>query len=112
MAKRSWIILVLLVFLLSGCASAQATPSLRSLEGPSAATPAMAAPAPQSLTDKGSGGATNSSLSPATTTSADAQRLVIMNASLSIVVPDPAATMDFINPRQEYAGVCGFIQPL
>ncbi len=97
MIKRSWIILVILVFCLSACSQASAT---HSVEGLPAATPAFGAPLPQSLADKsttGSGGSgNNSTTSPELSTSADAQRLVITNASLSIVVPDPATTLDFI----------------
>ncbi len=103
MVKRSWMILVLLVFLLSACTSAQspvpqAVKSLPEISaGLPAATPELGAFPLQPPTDQtiaGSGG--YSAASPDANTAADAQRLVVTTASLSIIVPDPAATLDFI----------------
>jgi hypothetical protein len=100
MVKRSWIFLVILIFLLSAC-TAQATPS--SSGGFPAATPARGASAPQTSSDKSLTGnyATTSSEA---NSNADAQRLVIMNANLSIVVPAPAATLDFITTLAKNMG--------
>ena len=97
MVKRSWIFLVLLVFLLSGCASAQAIPSSRTSENLPVASPASVDSAPQTLVDKNASGGTDTTINPALSNSTDTQRMVIMNASLSIVVADPAVTMDFIS---------------
>jgi len=104
MVKRSWIILVILVFLLSACSPAVTRSP--SFEGLPAATSAAAAPAPQSLADKSAAG-NSPSTGPAVSTSADAQRLVVTNASLSIVVPDPGTTMDFIATLAKNMG--GFV---
>jgi hypothetical protein len=91
MVKRSWIILVILIFLLSACApAATRAPSLEVATAPAFAAPGAPAPA-----DKSAAG-NYSQTSSGASTSADAQRLVITNASLSIVVPDPGSTMDFI----------------
>ena len=89
MAKLRWVGLLILCLVLAACASTGSTPQR---VVPTRA--AMESATGYSAVDKSSGGTTNVSDSNNTTT--DVQRLVIMNANLSIVVDDPAKTMEFI----------------
>ena len=98
-------LLVVTALILAGCAAkspsqptdingvVQQVEQTGVVEAP-AATAAPAAPAPESLASQGTGG--GPVLQAAPSTDAAGQRMVITNASLSIVVKDPAAAMDAI----------------
>jgi hypothetical protein len=95
MVKRSSIFLFVLVLLLSACSpSASKSPIVQEVVQ---STVAVSGFAP--LTDSSGVGGGNNASAPSesnTTSTSDSQRIVITNASLSIVVDDPAKTMDFI----------------
>jgi flagellar basal body-associated protein FliL len=101
MIKRIAVILmVLAVFLMAGC-SAAATPSYQA-----APTYQAAKSAPESA----AGGAqsdSNTNPNLVANQAADARRIVIMNASLSIVVKDPGAAMEAIDAMAKSMG--GFV---
>ncbi len=98
MVKRSLVALVVLVLLLSGCAARANTPSLstgndatenQKISGISPNTvPGSPLPSAADSRQYNTGSETSAG--------AGAQRLVIMNATLSIVVVDPGKTLDFV----------------
>lgn len=105
MVKRIWICLVLSIFLLTACAQAAATPATDSYaqrnlaQGAPAAAPSLgekSSGANAPAADQGSGGQ-----------AAEIKRLVIKNADLSIVVPDPAASLDYITKLAD--GMGGYV---
>ena len=106
------ILFLVALFLVAGCASTAKAPSVQS-------APAIEGGAPQAIYDKSqalpetnlstgetnidsSGGAPKSSGMPSST-----ERIVINNGSLSIVVDDPAKSMDFIVKMAQEKG--GFV---
>jgi hypothetical protein len=109
---RLLICVVLIAALLSACA--QAAPQLsKSMEGApesaardyGGAAPAMeapAAPAAQAPAQNAAGGANQPQLNPEAV--AQAPRIVIKNGNLTVVVPDPAATMKKITAMAEEMG--------
>lgn len=99
MAKRSLVVIIVLAFILAGCASAkQADPmtELNRVEAP-AAEP-QAAEMDKSMEESG-----RSPVSQA----AEVERIVIRNANLSIVVEDPARVMEDILRMADQMG--GFV---
>lgn len=99
MKKKIVLIMVAAMLLLSACASARSTPQTTSKSdgGMTSGAPMMEAPAmaaPEAA--RGSDLASNAGISN-TTNAASTERLVIKNANLSIVVVDPAKSMDAIS---------------
>ena len=98
MIRRSWIALVLLSVLLTACATAAATPTALQSGKSSGGEQAPAAPA---LPANGPAGAPAPSADQFGSNStggnaAAVQRLVIKTANLTLLVPDPVASMDAI----------------
>ncbi len=90
----AYVSLVLLVALLAGCAAARSvSPELQTLRQ---AVPAEAPSAP-ALSDSASGFATGAKGSGESGAATTVDRLVIRNASLSVVVHDPAAQVEKIS---------------
>jgi TolA-binding protein len=102
MSKRSWLSLIVLIFLLSACSAAATPMPGRAISGDNgkssnetslAAMPAPAAiqaPVAQSAGNAYATGGDTTDQTQTTTT----DRIVIRNASLTIVVPDPVKTLD------------------
>ncbi len=97
---------LLAVLVLTACSSAKNT-QVESRDFVNQATAAMA-PMPEVLSDKAMGGAYSESTSNVSGQSsvpdAEAVRLVIRNADLSIVVDDPSNAMGYINQMAERMG--------
>jgi hypothetical protein len=88
MVKLRWLSLIVLCLMLVGCAAKNANPQLSVVMPTQVVSSESFAPLDKS--------AAGSSTSNSTGSSTDTQRLVITNASLSIIVDDPAKTVDFI----------------
>lgn len=113
MGKRLALIVVLLMLILSGCSSAQATKTARNLTqsdsyGPAggAAAPAVAPAEPQSVGNT-AGEIAQAKPAAQPTASANGKRLVVRNAELNIVVEDPGKAMSVISQMAESMG--GFV---
>jgi len=107
--KRSLVILMLVTLLLTGCASSAATPGINrsSKAVPEMSAPAAPAPA-QPLGEGFSQPGAQSDLAPLPQDQAAAvERVVLMNADLSIVVVDPASAMNTITKMANDMG--GFV---
>ena len=103
MHKKVLIFLTLTTILMTACASA-ASPSLTASEG----SYDMAAPMEAPAADKGwDSSIAYSAQNAYSTTSPDANRIVIKNADLSIIVNDPAASLERISNLAEEMG--GFV---
>jgi hypothetical protein len=93
MVKRTWLGLVIIIFLLSACSattSSNSAPDEPQVYATAANTELYAG------TSKGDYESYDTSSSPVGDSSSTIVRMVITNASLSIIVVDPAATMNFI----------------
>jgi hypothetical protein len=97
MKKRSLITLMVITLLLTACASAAATPSIapgmdKSIQQPAMAAPAAPAPQGEGFSQSSQGGVPSIAQDQA----AVEQRIVLMNADLSIVVVNPGSAMNTI----------------
>ncbi len=99
MSKKIIIILALSALLLASCSAAKATPSYASEEG--------APPAAREVAVGGDTGGYTYDGSAYVAPLPDVERIVIKNASLSIVVNDPSISMDTISKMAEEMG--GFV---
>jgi hypothetical protein len=110
MIKRSLITLMVITLLLTGCASAAATPSIApGMDKSVQQEPAIAAPAAPAPAGEGFGGQPLQSNLPSLPQdqAAAQQRIVLMNADLSIVVVDPGSAMNTITKMANDMG--GFV---
>lgn len=111
MFKRNLIAIVLAALLLSGCASAAPTKSLEMRDmSNSAAAPQLSVESDAGGGQKASEGYTTSELPSELSSGGDQstiERIVIKNASLEIVVADPAKAMSSISQMAESMG--GFV---
>lgn len=103
MHKQALIYLTLMAFLLASCASAASSPE-------TAADMYYDMEAPQEAPSAGMAGESDAGYNPANAfanASPDSERIVIKNADLSIIVDDPAASLDKISRMAE--GMGGFV---
>jgi hypothetical protein len=104
MYKRSLVIMVIITFLLTACASAAATPSAPGIDRSNQEKQSVAA-APPAPPSEGSAQSGLPALPDSQT--AAGQRIVLMNADLSIVVVDPGSAMNTITKMANEMG--GFV---
>jgi hypothetical protein len=104
MYKRSLIIMVIITLLLTACASAAATPSAPGIDRSNQEKQSVAA-APPAPPSEGSAQSGLPALPDSQT--AAGQRIVLMNADLSIVVVDPGSAMNTITKMANEMG--GFV---
>jgi hypothetical protein len=92
--KKTQIALVITMFLLASCASLMPASSSRSSEGVSedmAVMPQSAPPMEKAMAEE------SAPISDYSTSGSSVERIVIKNGNLSIVVPDPAVSLDAIS---------------